>query len=268
MVTHYGKNKFGYPTDVAIAPNGEVVIVDQGSRCVVVLDDKLDVVTVFGQEGPGRVDKPIGVAVTNSVIAVSDSDTHAVKTFSLQGKYQSTIGHYGNKDGQFNHPMGLAFNKNKKLLYVVDGDNFRVQAFKEDNSFSFSFGNRGSNPGEFQYPIRIAIDPNENVLVTDYSGNCIRIFSQRGELKHTLECEKPIAITVSPNGYLITSHAGDNKKIKVWSPIDQLVHQMINQFGRKGSEKGEFNNVQGIAIKSNGTIYITEADNERLQIIS
>ena len=263
MVTHYGRNKFYYPTDVAIAPNGEVVIVDQGSRCVVVLDDKLDLVTVIGQEGIGRVDTPNGVAVTDSVIAVSDSDSHTVKTFSLQGKYQSTIGRYGNKNGQFNHPMGLAFNKSK-LLYVVDGDNFRVQAFKEDNRFFFSFGNRGRNPGEFQYHNKIAIDPNENVLVTDYSGNCIRIFSHSGELKHTLECEKPFAITVSPNGYLITSHAGKDNKIKVWSPT----HQLINQFGKKGSGKGEFNNVQGIAIKSNGTIYVTEVDNQRLQIIS
>ena len=203
--------------------------------------------------------------MTDSVIAVSDSDSHTVKTFSLQGKYQSTIGHYGNKKGQFNHPMGLAFNKNK-LLYVVDGDNFRVQAFKEDNSFSFSFGNRGRNPGEFQYSIRIAIDPNENVLVTDCSGNCIRIFSHRGLFMYMIECEKPIAITISPNGHLITSHAGDDK-IKVWSPADQLIHQLINQFGKKGSGKGKFNNVQGIVIKSNGTIYVTEADNERLQII-
>ena len=263
MVTHYGRNKFGYPTDVAITPNGEVVIVDQGSRCVVMLDDELNLLVVFGQDGPGRLNNPNGVAVADNVIAVSDSASDTVKKFSLQGKLQSVIGGHGCRKGQFSNPIGLAFNK-EKLLYVVDRDNFRVQVFQQDDKFAFSFGNIQSDREKFQYPVRIAIDRNENVLVTDCIVNCIHIFSHRGELMQNLECDRPIAITISPNGYLITSHAGDKNKIKVWSPT----YQLMNEFGKKGSKEGEFINVQGMAIKSNGTIYITEADNGRLQIIS
>ena len=205
VVTHEG-NEFGWLTDVTVTPNDEIVIVDNGNKCVVVLDIKLNLLKVIGQgSGNSRLVYPDGVAVTDNVIAVSDWDSHQVKKYSLQGKLLSVIGSYGNKNGQFNHPMGLAFNNNK-LLYVVDSDNYRVQVFQQDDSFAFSFGSKGSNPGQFQYPARIAIDPNNNVLVTDYSANCINIFTDKGQFIQTINCDSPWAITISPTGYLITDH--------------------------------------------------------------
>ena len=263
VVTHYGGNEFGRLSDVAIAPTGEVVIVDYDNRCVVVLDNKLNLLKLIGQgSGNSRLVKPYGVAVTDNVIAVSDYGSYQVKKYSLQGEFLSVIGCHGDKNGQFNRPWGLAFNNNK-LLYVVDGGNHRVQVFQQDDKFAFSFGNRGNNPGQFQYPVRIAIDPNNNVLVTDYYANCIHLFTHNGQFIQTMNSNKPYTIIISPTGYLITSHAGDDYKIKVWSPT----YQLINQVGKKGSKQGEFYGIRGMAIDSSGTIYVVEADNKRLQII-
>ena len=263
VVTHYGGNKFGHLRDVAVGPTGEVVIVDYGNNSVVLLDDKLNLLKVIGQgSGNNRLVKPIGVAVTDNVIAVSDWDKHQVKKYSLQGELLSIIGCHGNKNGQFNYPRGLAFNNNK-LLYVVDGENYRVQVFQQDDKFAFSFGNRGSNPGQFQLPVRIAIDQNNNVLVTDYA-NCIVIFTQSGEFIQTINTDRPCAITISPTGYLITCHYGDDNKIRVWSDT----YQCIKMFGKKGTKQGEFSGITGMAIDSSGTIYVTEGNNKRLQVIS
>ena len=256
VVTHYGGNKFGVVRDVAIAPTGEVVIVDRGNRCVVVLDDKLNLLRVIGQgSGNSRLVRPNGVAVTGNVIAVSDKSSDQVKKYSLRGELLSVIGCRGDKNSQFNHPRGLAFNNNK-LLYVVDGDNHRVQVFQQDDKFAFSFG-------QFQFPARIAIDPNNNVLVTDYDANCIHLFTHNGQLIQTINNYGPCAITISPTGYLITSHDGVDNKIRVWSPT----YQLINQFGKMGSKQGEFDGIRGMAIDSSGTIYVAEWGNNRLQII-
>ena len=195
VVTHYGGNKFGHLTDVAIAPTGEVVIVDYDNKCVVVLYDKLNLLRLIGQgSGNSRLVRPNGVAVTDNVIAVSDCGSHQVKKYSLQGELLSVIGCHGNKNGQFKQPRGLAFNYNK-LLYVVDRDNHRVQVFQQDDKFAFSFGNRGNNPGQFQCPVRIAIDPNNNVLVTDHDANCIHLFTHNGQFIQTINSYRPIAIT-------------------------------------------------------------------------
>ena len=259
--THYGGNKFGNLTDVAIAPTGEVVIVDHGNGYVVVLDDKLKLLKVIGQEiGNSGLVRPYGVAVTDNVIAVSDCDSHQVKKYHfLQGKFLSVIGCYGENNGQFDYPKGLAFNNNK-LLYVVDGRNNRVQVFQEDNTFAFSFGKNGNNPGQFHSPGGIAINPNNNVLVTD--ANCIHLFTHNGQFMQKIETDNPYAITISPTSYLITSHHGDDNKIRVWSPT----YQLINQFGKKGPKQGEFNNIYGMAIDSSGTICVAEYNNKRLQV--
>ena len=264
VVTYYGGNKFGRPRDVAIAPTGEVAIVDFDNCHVIVLDGKLKLLKLIGQGSVNsRLVDPHGVAVTNNIIAASDCGSHQVKMYSLQGVLLSVIGCHGDKNGQFKHPRGLAFNNNK-LLYVVDGWNYRVQVFQEDNTFAFSFGKRGRNPGQFQYPVRVAIDPNNNVLVSDLNANCIHLFTHNGQFIQRINSSRPCAITISPTGYLITGHGGHDSKIRVWSPT----YQLVNQFGKLGSKQGEFYSIAGMATDSSGTIYVAEYTNKRLQVIS
>ena len=264
VVTHYGGIEFGNLTDVAIAPTGEVVIVDHSNRCVVVLDDKLNFLKLIGQgSGNSRLVIPDGVAVTDNVIAISDWDSHQVKKYSLQGELLSVIGCHGDENSQFKNPSGLAFNNNK-LLYVVDGGNHRVQVFQQDDKFVFSFGNKGKNPGQFQRPVRIAIDPNNSVLVTDRDANCIHLFTHNGQFIQAINSDMPWAITISPTGYLITSHHGDDNKIRIWNPT----YQLINQFGNRGFKQGEFFSIRGMAINSSGIIYVAELVNNRLQVAS
>ena len=262
VVKHYEQNKFSLLSDVAVGPNGEVVIVDKGNSSIVLLDDKLNVMKVIGQGTfKSKLVEPCGVAVIDNVIAVSDTGSHQVKKYSLKGELLSVIGCRGSNNGQFNYPMGLAFN-NSKLLYVVDRRNHRVQVFQQDDEFFFSFGNKGSNPGQFQRPVKIAIDQNNNVLVTDYSADCIVILRPSGEFIQKINTERPWAITISPTGYLIIDHY-DNT-IRVLNPT----YQCIKQFGKKGYKQGEFYNIQGMAVDSSGTIYVAEGGNERLQVIS
>ena len=254
VVTHYGGNKFGCLNDIAVGPKGEVVIVDDNNS-VVLLDDKLNLLKVIGQGGGNsRLVYPSCVTMTDNVIAVGDWGNHQVKKYSLQGELLSVIGCHG---------RGLAFNNNK-LLYIMDSYNHRVQVFQQDDELAFSFGKRGSNPGQFQSPVRIAIDHNNNVLVTDNGVNCIVIFTQFGEFIQTIDSYRPYAIIISPTGYLITSHDGDDNKIRVWSDT----YQCIKMFGKKGSKQGEFNVITGMAIDSSGTIYVAEWVNKRLQVIS
>ena len=263
VVTHYEGNGFGHLWDVVIVHTGEVVIVDCGNSHVIVLDDKLNLLKLIGQGSDNsRLVYPDGVAVTYDVIAVSDWGSHQVKKYSLQGEFLSVIGSHGDKNGQLNHPRGLAFNSNK-MLYVVDWYNHRVQVFQDD-TFAFAFGSKGNNPGQFQCPVRIAIDPNNDVLVTDYDANCIHLFMDNGQFIQTINSNRPYAITISPTGYLITGHRGDDNKIRVWSPT----YQLINQFGIKGSKQGEFCGITGMAIDSSGTLYFAEFNNKRLQVIS
>ena len=264
VVTDYGGNKFGGLIDVAIGVHGEVVVVDETNECVIVFDCNMTLLSVIGQGGDdSRLVLPNSVAVSkDGIIAVSDwGSSDQVKKYSLQGKLLSVIGNNsGNNNGQFDLPTGLVFSSNK-MLYVADTGNYRVQVFQQDDKFAFTFGSKGSNPGQFQYPVRIAIDTDNRVLVSDLVANHISLFSHTGSFISRITCDRPWAITVSPDGHIMTDC---DEKITILSPTHQLIHQFV----KRGSQQVEFGDISGISISSTGTIYVVEGYNNRLLIIS
>ena len=268
LVTHYGGKKFGDPAGVATGPNDEVVIVDCGTKKVVIFDKDLKLIRTFGQgSGDSKLYNPIGVAVHHDVIAVSEHTDHVVKKYSLQGDYLSKFGSYGSGGGQFNYPQGLCFNS-KGLLYVVDYSNHRVQVFRENNVFLFKFGSKGHNPGQFQHPRYIAVDSSDQVYVTDWADDGgIHVFSEDGHLIKKINCNKPYAIGIAPDDYIITDDHG-NHVLTVFSPT----HELIAKVGVRGKAKGQFDNIQGIAINNSGAIFVIEGNyifgKGRLQIIT
>ena len=158
----------------------------------------------------------------------------------------------------------MCFNS-KGLLYVVDCGNYRVQVFRKNNVFLFKFGSKGHNPGQFQYPCYIAVDSSDRVYVTDCSrddgGICV--FSEDGHFIKKINYSEPRAIGIAPDDYIITDdHSGN--VLTVFSPT----HKLIGKLGVYGKEKGQFNNIQGIAINNSGTIFVTESNNYRLQVIT
>ena len=263
VITHIGGMQLDFLNDIASGPNKELILLDHGNKLIVVFDDRLNLLKVFGQgSGDSRLDYPYSVAVTNDLISVSDCGSHQVKRYSLQGELLSVFGCYGHEVGNFKYPRGLVFTNNK-LLYVVDGENHRIQAFQQDGTFAFAFGSRGISPGQFQRPCKINVDNNKNVLVTDYDANCIHIFNCEGHFIQKINCYHPFAIILSPTGYLITSHGGCSNKIKVWS----LSYQLMYQFGKKGPKQREYDNICGIALSSTGILYIVERYNKRIKVL-
>ena len=263
LVTHYGGKEFILPR-ITTGQNDEVVIADYGNKEVIIFNKDLKLIRTFGRDsGDSKLNNPAGVAVANNVIAVSEWADHVVKKYSLQGDYLSKLGCRGSGDGQFISPRGLCFNS-KGLLYVVDNNNYRVQVFRENNLFLFKFGSSGLNPGQFQDPRYVAVDSSDQVYVTDYSNDGdISVFSEDGLFIKKINCNIPFAISIAPDDYIIT-HDHVNDVLTIFSPT----HELIAKFGVCGKEKGQFNNIHGIAINNSGTIYVTEYSNHRLQIIT
>ena len=262
LITDYGGKKFGCPR-LTTGPNDEIIIVDRDNKEGIIFDRDLNLIRTFGQgSGDSKLNYPVGVAVSHHVIAVSEYIDHVVKKYSLRGDYLSKFGSQGSGDGQFNRPQGLCFNS-KGLLYVVDHSNHRVQVFSEDSVFLFKFGSKGLNPGQFKSPHYIAVDSSVQVYVNDYrDGGGICVFSEGGHFIKKINCNKPYAIGIAPDNYIITHNR--NSVLNIFSPT----HELIAKLGVHGRGKGQFNNIYGIAINSSGTIFVTESGNHRLQIIT
>jgi len=261
LITHYGSKEFQWPYDIKVATNNDVVVLDRENKEVIILDNDLNLLRSRSEDC--KLNDPVGVAISHNVIAVSEEDG-VVKKFTLQGDYLSMFGSNGTQDGQFINPEGLAFNR-KNLLYVVDSGNCRVQVFDSNNNFLLKFGHKGYNSGQFQSPCCIAMDSIDHVYVTD--GDACRkgivVFTEDGHFIKKINFGSPIAITLTPDDYIITSDCDDC--LNVFSPTN---HQLVTNFGTHGIQQGQFNSIFGIAVDSVGTIFVVDASNHRLQAIT
>lgn len=272
MITNVTQN-FTAPIGIATGPKDEIFVLDYSNPKVIVLKQNLSEASTITFKG--EVKKPTGIAVGNDMIAVGDQNTNLVKLFSFQGNYHSKIGSFkkGMKPGQFNCPNGMGFNS-KGILYVTDYYNYRVQAFdtNNENKYCGEFGSQGTCPGQFKgYPGYIAVDKNDLIYVTDYSNNSINIYDADGihGFLCKIECYAPWAIAVTPDDCLVVVNY-DHHKLFVFSPPHQIGHsrQLVTKYGSKGSDKGQFKQVYGVAVNTKGIIYIAEYGNKRIQVIN
>ena len=265
------------PYGIGTGPNNEIALLDYSHQQVAMFEKQkqreLKLTNTFTFKDDGKISKPHDIAVGDNIIAVSDWSNNVVKMFKLNGVYLNTIGSSkGNKDGQFNCPFGLAFNS-KKILYVVDCNNYRVQAFDTTNNniFCGKFGSKGSGPGKFSYAAYVAVDSQDLVYVTDNYNNYINIFAADGDhdFLGKIDSTSPWPIAFTPDDYMLVADY-KNDKLYVFSPPQQFSYKryLINEVGKRGSNKGQFNYICGIAVNKEGIIYIAEYKNKRLQYIS
>jgi sugar lactone lactonase YvrE len=166
----------------------------------------------------------------------------------------------------------------------VDSDVDPVLLFDLDGNLVRSFG-----AGMFAWPHGIYVDAEDNVWVTDGNGyapipegwgHVIYKFSPEGELLMTLgekgvggdgktTFRKPCDVLVGPDGtiFVADGHGSgpdepmNNRIVKFDSEGNYL-----GEFGIPGSDNGEFNEPHGLAMDSQGRLFVADRANSRLQI--
>ncbi|HMJ90203.1 MAG TPA: 6-bladed beta-propeller [Candidatus Acidoferrum sp.] len=129
-------------------------------------------------------------------------------------------------------------------------------------------GERGTAAGQFNKPRSLALDTNDNLFVADMTGR-IQKFSADG--KYLLSWEMPITELGRPKG-MSCDRSGNivvlephYQRVNVFTPMGKLV----SQWGRSGTNAGEFMLPRAVAINSKGEVIVPEfKDSERVQKFS
>jgi tripartite motif-containing protein 71 len=132
----------------------------------------------YGTE-PGQFIEPSSVELRSDGIVIVAGHEDRIQLFTRDGELFDIFGIPGPGDGQFNHPHGLAVDRDRDdLIYVGDQENHRLQVFDQAGGFERQWGD-----AEFQHIHDVGIDRDSgNIFVGDYELHRLRKFSATGAL--------------------------------------------------------------------------------------
>ena len=257
-----GQGEFNEPRGLAADAQGNVYVADTKNDRIQKFSPTGDVLAVWGEDGeqPGQFKDPHGIAVgPDGSVFVADTWNHRVQKFDPNGKF---IKEWKPEPG-FWGPRGIAVSKNG-TVYVTDTGNKRIVSFNSDGVQIDYWGQDGSAPGQLIEPVGVAINPADEVVIADTGNRRLQFFNTDG----TFIREWPVfgmdEFYTEP--YVATR--GDDVFV-----TDSFNHRFARYvdgkvtgvWGRTGSGAGEFNRPIGIAVAPDGSVYISDTLNNRIQ---
>jgi DNA-binding beta-propeller fold protein YncE len=161
-----GPGEFNAPGGVAVAPDGDLFVVDFYNQRVQRLEADGTFVRQWGTTGEigisaGAFNYPTDVALAaDGTLYVADGYGDRVQAFASDGAFSHKWGGpfamniFGPFNGWFAVATGVAVGPEGNV-FVADFYNDRVQKFAPDGTFLTSFGEEGGGPGQLNHAIAV-----------------------------------------------------------------------------------------------------------------
>ena len=257
----------GLPWGIAFGKNGMWAVADFTKHCVYIFDGQDQLIRKVGSygNGNGQLSNPVGVTFdSNNHLYVADYSNKRVQKFEVSGKYLHQFGSYGSGNGQLWGPVGITIHNNK--VFVSESNNQRISVFHTNGQFSHIIGK-----GQLGKPYDVTVNTNNQLLVADFSHQCIYTFTLNGNYVSKFatqgsdrgQLSKPHGLTTDLYGFILVVDTG-NHRVSIFNKDGKFIHC----FGSRGSDDDKLNCPYGIAISPNGNIYVCDCNNKRVQIFS
>ena len=256
----------GEPWGIAFGNNGMWAVADYTEHCVYIFDGQDQLIRKVGSHGSGngQLDNPVGVTFdSNNHLYVADYSNQRIQKFDVSGKHLHQFGSRGSGNGQLNGPIGITTHNDK--VFVTEENNQRITVFHTNGQFSQIIGK-----GQLGNPYDVTVNTNNQLLVADTDHHCIYTFTLDGNYVSKFATEgsgkgqlnQPCGLTTDLYGFILI--VDDNYRVSIFNNDGNFIHC----FGSDGSDDGEFQSPCGIALSPSGNIYVSDSDNERVQIFS
>jgi hypothetical protein len=175
-----GKAKAYNPTNVAIAPNGDVYVADgYGSSYVNQYNSKAEYIRTFGGRGAeaGQLAEPHGIwmdmRTSNPILVVADRRNHRLQRFTLDGKHVDFIQGFRLPCHFYEHKGDVVVPDLNGRVTLLDKDNQIIEelgdSHEADNQFPLRTQMRDKFvPGEFICPHGACYDHEGNIFVVEW----------------------------------------------------------------------------------------------------
>jgi len=124
--------------------------------------------TILNEDGEASVmDTPVGIAINpRGSVYVTDMGESTLNVFDTLGKFQKTLGKFGNSGLSFNQPQAVSVDSQGNL-FIADTNNHRIVQLDETGKKILTIP---SSEGQLKYPIDVAVLPNGDIWVLDEVG--------------------------------------------------------------------------------------------------
>jgi sugar lactone lactonase YvrE len=232
-------------------------------------------VGISAMEGRGCY-VPVDSAISNDGVlyVVNRSQVNVargvrVMMCNAEGEYFGTFGSFGEGDGQFTSPSGIAIDSQGRI-YVSDEHLHRISVFDAGGRFLSKFGSSGTQQGELDTPSGLALDSQDNIYVSDTYNNRIQKFTADGQFQSSFGSlddgngglNLPWGVAVDAKQDVYVADWG-NDRIQKFAPDGEHVAT----FGTSGDGDGEFYRPSGVAVDNDGFIYVSDWGNERVLVL-
>jgi len=267
---------YNHPAGVAIHPgDGSIHLVEESGHRLIKLDASGNLLWTVGEPGIKGWDNdhlhyPRDVAVDdNGNVYVADSLNHRIQVYDAGGSYSETLGSQGDGDYQFETPSGLAVSPDG-FLYVADADNHRVQIYDRDLTYENTLGFMGQGNYYFVRPEDVAVDTRGYIYVADAGDARVVVFDAAFDHLRTLGPDVYFNSSFSYPSRLATDQGNNLYVLDRWPGHIYRFH-LPRSYARdligagEGDAPGKLEAPYGLAIGSQGGLYVGDKNNQRLQ---
>ena len=300
-------SSFSYMTDcppeaLAVNSEGKVYLADTRSSCVRIFSSEglqLSKITTMGSK---ELALPTAVSVDNRDNIYVGNVSGIVAMFDKEGSFTGAFRGCGGVPGQFNVIRGLHIGQSGRI-YVSDVTSNKVRVFGQHDLLPssiaanldvqalpakilpyrpvFTIGPKSTVPVKIltgvKHPSAVTTDPHGNIFVASDFGDKILIYRPVDSLPHSeikgienprnpqdkgISC--PAGLAFTSDGFLLVSFKHQLVKM---SQDGIVVTFFGNEKNRAGKSEDELNNPGGVAVGTDGRIYVVDRGNHRIQIL-
>ena len=199
--------KFSQPVGVAVDKADNIYVSDNGNSSILKFSKEGKLMKTVGRKGTrlGEFRDLSLIKVINDKLYVCDRENYRLQILNTGLMYVDSFGCYGDGDGQFNRPNGIAQDRAGNL-YVSDSYNNRVQVFDCKGQFLSTFRKKGDASKQLNIPCGISVSSDQFVYVCDNQNNCVSVFKTSGEFVTSFgQFTTPVGIAVDDDSFVYVS---------------------------------------------------------------
>ncbi len=266
------QHNFRQPSDVAVAADGSIYVVDGVNQCIKAFNPNGKFLFSFGQagSGPGQFNYPLGMAIDGTGrLYVADSGNRRVQIFTAKGHFVNEIKLHFKSDKEPD-PTDVAVDSKGTELFVVDNDNHSIYKYDlRTLKLVKVIGQAGIGLLEFRYPFLISMDRDKYLYIVDVintrvqeitsDGKFVGIIGDWGVEKGQFFRPKGVAVDSEGRVYVSDSYMG---VVQVFD--EGVFHSVVGD--SKTGELWRYSTPVGLFIDKKDRLYVVEMFSERVSV--